>query len=50
MQLKGKTVIVTGASKGTGKSIVLTLLDNGVKVAGWSRSNPGIKHPCFTFD
>ncbi len=49
MELKDKTAIVTGASKGIGKAIVLALLDKGVKVSGWSRSNPGIQHPSFSF-
>ncbi|HXH19221.1 MAG TPA: SDR family oxidoreductase [Chitinophagales bacterium] len=49
MQLNGKTAIVTGASKGIGKAITLALLDKGVNVAGWSRSNPNINHPSFSF-
>lgn len=49
MELNGKTAIVTGASKGIGKAIVLALLQKGVKVAGWSRSNPGITIENFMF-
>lgn len=49
MELKNKTAIVTGASKGIGKAVALALLDKGVKVAGWSRSNPDIQHPVFHF-
>lgn len=49
MELKNKTAIVTGASKGIGKAVALALLDKGMTVAGWSRSNPGIQHPAFTF-
>lgn len=49
MNLTSKTAIVTGASKGIGKATVLALLDKGMKVAGWSRSNPGIQHPAFHF-
>ncbi len=49
MELNGKTAIVTGASKGIGKAIALALLNKGVKVAGWSRSNPNIGHLSFTF-
>lgn len=42
MELKGKVAIVTGASKGIGLATVKMLLDAGAKVAGWSRSAPGI--------
>jgi len=49
MELKGKAAIVTGASKGIGKAIVLALLGKGVKVAGWCRSKPDIRHPSFSF-
>lgn len=49
MELNNKTAIVTGASKGIGKAITLALLRKGVKVAGWSRSNPGIKDKNFIF-
>lgn len=47
MELKNKVAIVTGSSKGIGLATVQTLLDNGVKVAGWSRSNTEIEHPNF---
>jgi short-subunit dehydrogenase len=49
MELKGKIAIVTGASKGIGHATVLRLLEEGVKVAGWSRTNPDILHPDFKF-
>ncbi|MCW9705657.1 SDR family oxidoreductase [Fodinibius salsisoli] len=40
MDLSNKTAIVTGASRGIGRSITQALLDEGVTVAGWSRSKP----------
>ncbi len=40
MNLKNKTAIVTGASRGIGRSITQALLDEGVTVAGWSRTEP----------
>ena len=38
MNLVNKIAIVTGSSKGIGLETVKLLLDKGVKVAGWSRS------------
>lgn len=38
--MKGKTAIVTGASKGMGLAIVKELTSRGVLVAAWSRSKP----------
>ncbi len=49
MELKDKIAVVTGVSKGIGKETVLALLNNDVKVAGWSRSNPEINHENFRF-
>jgi len=49
MNLSNKIAIVTGASKGIGLATVNLLLENGVKVAGWSRSKPIIKHKNFLF-
>jgi len=40
MELQDKTAMVTGASRGIGRSITEALLDEGVQVAGWSRSEP----------
>lgn len=40
MNLQNKTAIVTGASRGIGLSITKALLDKGVTVAGWSRTEP----------
>lgn len=40
MDLKNKAAIVTGASRGIGRSITRALLDKGATVAGWSRSEP----------
>lgn len=37
MNLEGKLAIVTGASKGIGLAVVELLLEQGAKVAGWSR-------------
>ncbi len=47
MKLKEKVAIVTGSSKGIGLATVNLLLDNGIKVAGWSRSKSEINHPDF---
>lgn len=49
MELLNKIAIVTGASKGIGLATAQILLENGVKVAGWSRSNPKINHENFHF-
>ena len=49
MNLTNKPAIVTGASNGIGKAVALALLEKGVQVAGWSRSNPNIQHPAFHF-
>jgi len=47
MDLIGKTAIVTGASKGIGLETTKILLENGVRVAGWSRTAPPGNHPGF---
>lgn len=49
MELLNKIAIVTGASKGIGLATAKLLLENGVKVAGWSRSQPDIQHENFHF-
>lgn len=47
IKLKGNIAIVTGSSKGIGLATVNLLLKNGVKVAGWSRSETEVSHPDF---
>ncbi|HEY8400266.1 MAG TPA: SDR family NAD(P)-dependent oxidoreductase [Cytophagaceae bacterium] len=49
MELQGKVAIVTGCSKGIGLATVKALLDKGVKVAGWSRTAPDLRHDNFKF-
>ncbi|MEM6526128.1 MAG: SDR family oxidoreductase [Bacteroidota bacterium] len=49
MELKDKVAIVTGVSKGIGLATVYALLDQGCKVAGWSRTAPEIENPNFKF-
>jgi len=49
MDLKNKTAIVTGASKGIGLELIKQLLSNGMKVAGWSRTAADISDPNFLF-
>ena len=49
MELKNKVAIVTGVSKGIGYATVISLLEAGCKVAGWSRSNVDIQDPNFKF-
>lgn len=49
MELKNKTVVVTGVSKGIGLAIVQILIKKGAKVAGWGRTEPDFKHPNFYF-
>ncbi|MFK5982230.1 MAG: SDR family NAD(P)-dependent oxidoreductase [Flavobacteriaceae bacterium] len=47
MKLNNKIAIVTGSSKGIGLATVKILLENDIKVAGWSRSKTEITHPNF---
>lgn len=47
MSLQNKKAIVTGASKGIGLAISKALLNEGVNVAGWSRSKPDYSHANF---
>lgn len=48
MDLNNKTAIVTGASKGIGLEITKALLNEGVTVAGWSRTPPkNLRHDAF---
>ncbi|AHM59486.1 short-chain dehydrogenase [Flammeovirgaceae bacterium 311] len=47
MELKDKLAIVTGASKGIGLALTHQLLEAGMKVAGWSRSEPKLQHDNF---
>ncbi|MFY0653842.1 MAG: SDR family NAD(P)-dependent oxidoreductase [Cyclobacteriaceae bacterium] len=49
MDIANKTAIVTGGSKGIGLELVKQLLDKGMKVAGWSRTDPGIDNENFLF-
>ena len=47
MELEDKVAIVTGASKGIGLAVARQLLDSGMKVAGWNRSEPDLEHDNF---
>jgi len=49
MEIKGKLAIVTGVSKGIGFETVKQLLDSGMVVAGWGRTNPEIEHENYHF-
>lgn len=49
MELKNKTAIVTGVSRGIGKETVLALLEKGAKVCGWGKRKPDFTHPNFHF-
>lgn len=49
MIIENKVAIVTGCSKGIGLATVHILLQRGMKVAGWSRTQPPIDHPHFKF-
>ena len=49
MELKGKLAIVTGVSKGIGLETVKALLEAGMVVAGWGRTNNNIDHENYHF-
>ena len=49
MYLKHKKAIITGISRGIGKSIALSLLDRGVSVFGWGRTKPDYFKPGLHF-
>lgn len=49
MELKNKTAVVTGISKGIGKAVTQQLLENGANVAGWGRTQPDYSHENLTF-
>ncbi len=49
MELKNKTAVLTGVSKGIGLELVKLLVEKGVIVAGWGRSLPEYTHENFHF-
>ncbi len=49
MELKGKTAVVSGVSKGIGEAVCRQLLARGCKVFGLGRNNNNIKDAGFTF-
>lgn len=49
LNIRNKTVIVTGGSSGIGKNIVMTLLDHGVKVANFDCHNSEVNHSNYLF-
>jgi NADP-dependent 3-hydroxy acid dehydrogenase YdfG len=49
MKIENKIAIVTGASKGIGLETCKLLISKGVRVAGWSRTAPGLEHKNFQF-
>ena len=49
MELKGKVAVVTGVSKGIGLETVKALLNEGMIVAGWGRTEPVFNHENFHF-
>jgi NAD(P)-dependent dehydrogenase (short-subunit alcohol dehydrogenase family) len=42
--LAGKTAVITGISKGLGRSVTLALLARGVRVIGWGLTRPDFSH------
>jgi short-subunit dehydrogenase len=49
MEIQDRIFIVTGVSKGIGKSLTTQILDKGGKVAGWGKHKPTYSHPNFLF-
>lgn len=49
MELRNKTAIVTGVSKGIGLATVKALLSEGCNVVGWGRTKPTLDHDNFHF-
>jgi len=49
MELKGQIAVITGVSKGIGRSVALQLLAAGCKVYGLGRNRPDMDHPEFRF-
>lgn len=49
MELNNKIAVVTGVSKGIGLEVVRLLLEKGVVVAGWGRTQPELSHQNFHF-
>jgi NADP-dependent 3-hydroxy acid dehydrogenase YdfG len=49
MELNGQIAVITGVSKGIGRSVALQLLAAGCKVYGLGRNRPDMDHPEFSF-
>jgi NADP-dependent 3-hydroxy acid dehydrogenase YdfG len=49
MELNGQIAVITGVSKGIGRSVALRLLAEGARVYGLGRNRPDMDHPGFHF-
>lgn len=47
--LRGKTLVITGLSKGIGKAVTLQALEAGMTVVGWGRTAPDYSHERLHF-
>jgi short-subunit dehydrogenase len=47
MEMEGKLAVVTGSSRGIGLHFAQALVEAGMQVAGWSRTEPAWKHPAY---
>ncbi len=47
--IKGKVALITGISKGIGRSLAMALLERGATVVGWGQNSPDFSHANLHF-